>query len=514
MLNSKTGESKLAKNLNKVVTFFRGIRQSRHRVNTRMEGKYSSTLIALVATAVASIIMIIMLFIPNYLGVADDGSISRVMKSAGVYYIQTEVSDIYNNYFVKEYSNVLSGYEVKDTYFNSQVVIVKAAVLLDDLITKDKFFDIRFLALIYGCLYVPAFYLLVKQACMRVEKFSEGVVIAFVGTLMFSDVAYLTYFNSFYPEAMWFISLMYCLAAALSFQTSRSSFRDLGSLFLIVIAGTVLTTSRKQTAIIGILLGVFCLKLLYTRRHWFWGVFCVMAAFFLTFLSITCLINMNSDFTETSKFHAMTRGVLFESDNPAETLSEFGIDSSYEMLTDVSTYDYLPLVQASDIVLQKDFLDKYTIVDIATYYVRHPGSFFRMCDVAIKSCYGIRREYCGNYEASVGMPARAKSIFGSIWSTFKNNSLPKTIGFLIVLVVAIIMLFGKGYSIRLTEDRRSTVFIDMMMVVLLICLSQAAVTIINSGDAEMVKHCFLISFGIDIMIYFVFAEIVHKINIF
>lgn len=513
-MNSQTAESKLAQKLNKAATLFQGFKQSKNKVNQHMEGKYSSTLIALVATVFASIIMILILFLPNYLGVADDGSVSPVMKAAGVYYTQTEVSDIYNNYFVKQYSNVLSGYEVKDAYFNSQVVIVKAAVLLDNLITKDKFFDIRFLAFIYGCLYVPAFFLLVKQACIRVTKFSEGIVIAFVGVLMFSDVAYLTYFNSFYPEAIWFISLMYCLGAALSFQTSRSSFRDLGSLILIVIAGTVLTTSRKQTALIGILLAVFCLKLLFTRRHWIWGIFCVMSAFFLTFLSITCLIQMSSDFNETSKFHAMTRGVLFESDHPAKTLSEFGIPSSYEILTDVSTYDYLPLVQANDIVLKKDFLDRYSPLDISTYYVRHPGSLLGMWDVAIKSCYGIRREYCGNYEASAGMPARAKSIVWSGWSTFKNNSLPKTFGFLVVLVVAIIMLFGKGYSIRPSEDRRSTIFIDMMMVLLLICLSQATVTIINSGDAEMVQHCFLISFGFDIMIYFVFAEVAHKINIF
>ena len=50
--------------------------------------------------------------------------------------------------------------------------------------------------------------------------------------------------------------------------------------------------------------------------------------------------------------------------------------------------------------------------------------------------------------------------------------------------------------------------------VVLICLSQAAITIINSGDAQMVQHCFLVSYGIDIITYFVFADIVHRINIF
>jgi hypothetical protein len=507
-------ESKVLNRINKVIAFIKKLSQIRKYINKRMEGRYSPSLIALVATLAAMLIITIMLFGPNNLGVADDGSISRVMNSAGIYYMQTEVSDIYNNYFVKIYSNVLSGYHIRDFLLNSQILIVKTAVFLDNLVTRDKYFDIRILALMYGTLYIPAFYMLIKQACMRVKEFSEGFAIGFAGVLIFTDVAYITYFNSFYPEALWFISLMYCVAAALSFQENRSGYKDFGSMVVIIIAGITLTTSRSQTACIAILLAVFCLKLLFIRRNWIWGVICVMSAFLLTFVSIICMINMDSDFDETSKFHAMTRGVLFESSNPGVTLSEFGINPSYEMLTDVSSYDYLPMVKANDEVLKKDFLDKYTQMDIALYYARHPGSFLSMLDVSIKSCYGIRREYCGNYEKSVGFPERAKSFLWSGWSNFKNNSAPKTIGYFTFLIGAIVILFRKGYSIRPYKKRRSTIFMDTMMMVVLICLSQAAITIINSGDAQMVQHCFLISYGIDIITYFVFADIVHRINIF
>ena len=504
----------VVKQLNILLAVANRIGQFRKRLNKHMEGKYSPKLIALIATATATLVMIIMLFFPHYLGVADDGSVSKVMQSAGVFYMQTEVSDIYNNFFVRRYSNVLSDYAVMGDYMNSQVLVVKAAVYLDNFVTKDIYFDIRFLALLYGIFYVPALYLLIKQACMRVKKFSEGVVIGVTGVLIFTDVAYITYFNSFYPEALWFISLMYCVAAALSFQNIRSGYLDFVNIVVIVIAGIVLTMSRKQAAGIGFLLTVFCLKLLFVRKDWRWGIICSAAAFLLSITSLAAVVNLDSDFNETSKFHAMTRGVLFESDNPGETLSKFGINASYEMLTDVSAYDYLPLVTATDDTLKDGFLNQYSEVDIATYYVRHPGSFFRMLDVAIKSCFGIRREFCGNYEKTVGLPKKAKSIFWSSWSTFKNNSAPKTIGYLIVLVGAVVVLFSRGYSIRSYENRRNTVFLDMMMVLLFICLLEAGITIICSGDAEMVQHCFLVSYGIDLLTYFVFAEIVHKINIF
>lgn len=512
-MGENSGESRIINHVNQVVAFVKKIKRIKSHINKKMEGKYSPSLIALFATVLACILMLMMLFLPNYLGVADDGSISRVMNSAGIYYTQSEISEIYNNYFVKIYSNVLSGYQTRDSLLNSQVLFVKAAVYLDNIITKDKFFDIRFLALLYGMFYIPAIYLLIKQACMRVQEFSEGFFIGFIGVVIFTDVGYITYFNSFYPEALWFISFMYCISAALSFQNQRSYYRDFGALLVVIISGIVLTTSRSQTTIIALLLAVFCLKLLFIRNNWIWGVICIMSSIFLSIVSVVSMLNMESDFDNTSKFHAMTRGVLFESQNPSETLLEFDIDPSYELLADASSYDYLPVVKATDPVLN-DFLDKYTQLDIAVYYVRHPGALLGMLDVAIKSCFDIRREYCGNYEQSVGFPERAKSFFWGAWSNFKSNTLPKTIGYFVFLIGISILQFRKGYSLRFYEERRNTVFMDTVMLIVLICLSQAIITIVNSGDAQMIRHCFLIGLGIDIITYIIFTEIVHRIKIF
>lgn len=509
--NRKSGT---ARRISVAVAFVNRLRALKKRINQRMEGKYSPSLIAMIAASAAVILMILMLFIPNYLGVADDGSLSKVMNSAGVYYIQDEIEENYNNYFVRTYSNVLFNYRQREDMQNSHVIMVKAAIILDNLITRDKFFDIRFLALLYGIFYTPAIYLIIKQACMRVKKFSEGIVLGAVGVVLFADVAYLTYFNSFYPEAVWFISLMYCVAAAVSFQEMRSGIKDFAYLVLFTVAGTVLVTSRNQCAILGIVFALFTIKLVFCRTSWKWAIICVLTGIWFTCMAVVCTVRMESDFNQTSKFHAMTRGVLFGSDNPAKTLTEFGIEPSYEMLTDVSAYDYLPVVRAGDEVLMEGFLDQYTTTDIGLYYLRHPGKFLSMADVAIKSCFGIRRDYCGNYEKSTGMSPRARSIFWSMWSTFKNNSVPKTIGFLILLTGVSFLLFGKGYSLRPEEDRRNTVFLDIMLVLLFICLTQAGVTIINSGDAEMIQHCFLVSGSIDFMVYFIFAELVHKINIF
>ena len=209
----------------------------------------------------------------------------------------------------------------------------------------------------------------------------------------------------------------------------------------------------------------------------------------------------------------MTRGVLFSSSDPAETLAEFGIDSSYELLADASAYDYLPFVRSEDSSLYQGFMDKYTIQDIGIYYLRHPGSLFGMIDVSIKQGMDMRRSNCGNYEKEAGFPEKAKSLFWSGWSSFKELSAPKTVGYLILLTGSVILLFYKDYLVHPMGNRRNTVFLDMLLMVLAALLSQSIVVIVSSGDAEMVQRLFLVGLSIDIMTYCVFAELLHKLRI-
>ncbi|MDO5574844.1 MAG: hypothetical protein Q4G60_12795 [bacterium] len=510
----QTNETNTAGKLNIIVQIFKKLRDYREKINRQMEKRYSPKFIASWTTGLAAVLLCLMLFVPNYLGVADDGSLSKVMRAAGLNYIQSDIDHIYNNYFVRTYSNVLTDFQKGDNSVSTHILVVKAAVWLDNLCTGDKYFDIRFLSLLYSIMYIPALWLFMKQACCMVKKFSEGVVIGVFGLLIFADVSYLTYFNSFYPEALWYVCILYCVGAALAFQRQNKLSRDILYFLILVLSALLLIFSKQQCAIAGILIAVFVLKLIFVRKHWLWNVLCIMTALFLTFTSLTSMVRLDSDFDQRSKYHAMTRGVLFQSDDPAATLSEFGIDSSYEMLTDTSSYDYLPFVKAENAdVLQKEFYDQYTISDISMYYVRHPGKLFSMLDVATRAAFSIRRSYCGNYEESVGLPAQARSLFWSGWSTFKENSAPKTIGYIVILVIGIIMLYGRSYSLRPSENRRSTVVLDTLIMVLFICLSQAIISIVNSGDAELTQHCFLMGCGIDMMSYFVLVEILHKLNI-
>lgn len=500
----------MTKVLNKIHGIFQWLKSLRNKINERMKEKYSPILVAIIAAIACMILLIMMLFIPPYLGVADDGSISKIMNSSGIYYIEEDVNDIYNNYFIKTYSTVSKDNSVKEDYMSSQVIFVKLAVALDNFFTHDNYFDIRFLSFIYGLLFIPAIGLIIAQATSRVLYFSEGSIIGIAGVVIFADVSYLTYFSSFYSEALWYITFLYCVGLGLSL--CKKKFLVL-KILLFTIFGLILTTSKQQCAIIGFFLAGLCIKNIYLEKKIIWKITCILMAFILSIATFVSHLTLDDDFTIISKYHAMTRGVLFQSNDPEETLKEFDIDASYSILTDTSSYNNYPLINASNPLLQEEFLDKYTVLDIGYYYLKHPFSMLSMLDISVKSAFNVRRDYCGNFEKSMGMQEKAKSLFWSSWSTFKVRSAPRTIGYLIILTIACYMLFGEKRNIEVKKDKSKEIYLDIMVFVLCACLSQGIITIIRSGDAQMIQHGFLLGVGIDIITYFVFVEILHKLNI-
>jgi len=495
--------------LNKLLLFFRWITNERELLNYKMQSWYTPKRVAFFTALAVCLILIVMLFIPPYLGVADDGSLYGVMNRAGLTH---EEKNPYNNYFVKKY--MVGSISSKGSYLeNSQNLFINIAKFIDKTITNDLYFDVRFLALIYGILYIPAVYLIVKHACMRMLYFSEAILVAIAALFIFADISYLTYFNSLYPEALWAICLFYVTGWICNFTKNSGSFL---SLIMFGIFGVILCTSRQQCGIIGFLLAGFCLKAAFLNKNFIWKGCCILITIVLSVAGVVSLFTLESDFSISSKHHAMTRGVLFQASNPEKALNEFGIDSSYAVLAKTSAYDPYPFVIAGSRQLYDGFYNKYTYFDIALYYFKHPVAFIKMMDIAVKGTINLRRSFCSNYEKSAGMPAMAQSIFWSGWSFFKEKYMPKTIGFLIVLLALAFAFYSRKKRLNSgsNDEKIKQHMLDMILLIAGIGISQAIISIIMSGDAEITQHAFLLGAGIDIIFYFIMVEAIRDLSIF
>ncbi|MHB8061971.1 MAG: glycan biosynthesis hexose transferase WsfD, partial [Ruminiclostridium sp.] len=317
-------------------------------VNKNREGKYTPTFIGWGGALVSAILLIVMLFVPPYLGMSDDGSFAREANPVGIYHMDNTDEDLYFNYYVKEYLTFAPD-GASQVSISSQRLLIYAAKAIDAIFTHDNIFDLRFLALLYGILFIPAIALLIKQAAIKAKTFSESVVIGILGVLIFADVSYITYFSSFYTKPIMYIGIMLCVGAALALQEEKHNARYL---IIYTISGILLTTSENQCATIGIFLGILSVGFIFINKNALWRLGCICSVLLLFVSVMVSIYYIPSTYNQASKYHAMTRGVLLQATDPERALKEFGINSSYAVLTDTSSYDYYPFVNPDNKVLE------------------------------------------------------------------------------------------------------------------------------------------------------------------
>lgn len=495
----------------KVLRFLAMLWSKRRQFNKWMEKRYTPGFLALIGTGVCLVAAIAALMVHPCLGMANDSIGDRKTREYGLEYRVSDRGEdpekfASNEYFTREYEITRGGEPIN----SSQNLVVRAAIGLDTLFTSDNFFDVRFLALIYLVLYLPAVYLILKAGLERVSYFSEAVVIAVLGVIIFSDVSYLVFFNSLYNDALIFLNLLYIAGASMSMHIEKPS--QLWMQLVIFAAGLALCLLEKRFFLAGILVAVLLAShvrvLVGSARLVAGGLAAILIG-----ASVFGFYWSGEEFDDISKVHAVTRGILLESQTPDKDLMDMGIDPSYSLLTDQSLYDYLPPSEISNPVLHQGFLDKYNTLDIALYYLKHPNALVFMWNNGVRSALSLRRDYCGNYERSTGMPPMAKSVFWSMWSMFRERSLPNTIGYLVLLVTVFTVMSGGKVFNRRAIQRWDYIYFTTMLTMTVIGMADMTAVICRSGDSQLVQFSMTLGVVLDILFYYMIAEILHKLNI-
>ena len=483
----------------------------RRQFNKWMARRYTPRLLALISTGACLVVAVIALFVGPCLGMANDSIGNQKMQEYGLSYREADRGEkpedfASNEYFTREYERTRTGQSIH----SSQNLLVRAAMGLDSIFTSDNLFDVRFLAVLYLVLYLPGVYLVLKAALERVSYFSEAVVVAVLGTLIFSDVSYLVFFNSLYSDPIVLICLVYIAGGSMSMHLEKPN--QTGLQLVVMAAGLLLCLLEKRF----FLAGVFVAVLLGAQVRVVSGSGKMVAgglAAILIGASVFSFFWCDEEFDDISKVHSVTRGVLLQSQTPDKTLEEMGIDVSYSLLADQSLYDYYPPSEISNPVLQEGFLEQYDTMDVVLYYMKHPDAMIFLWNNAVRSALNLRRDYCGNYERSTGMPAMGKSVFFSMWSMFKERSLPNTIGYVLLLLIVFTAMSGRKVFNRKAVQRWDYIYFITMLVVLVIGMVDITAVICRSGDAQLVQCSMTLGVALDLLLYYVIAEILHKLNI-
>ena len=378
--------------------------------------------VRLAIVALVALPILWQVFVPPIVGLADNGDWNKV---AGLFRLQPVTEE--GRYFGWVVTKLRED-PASPRYFylpTSAHLLVAPSICLGKLVSKDGILDIRWVGLGHSALFLFAIWLvapLVPKAMW------------IPAMLVVCDVAYVSYFNSFYMDAEAFLMLLILMAAYLRLAAGYGAPRLNVALF--VSAAILLVTAKTQHSPLGILLALFVLwkRDLLVDKRWRYGVAgCLLLA------SGAFLIQVPQGYKAMAFYNVVFSGLLPNSSNPTEVLKS--LDLPPESLRYSGTHSFQPDSGWSDEHLRPVLLSRSSPTRLGWYYVTHPHDTLKIFFLGLSRAALQRPFRFGNFSRDSGFPVAATSQAFAFWSDFKQEFFRDRPGrYLLLLLVPSLLL--------------------------------------------------------------------------
>jgi hypothetical protein len=460
--------------------------------DARAEMKHRSGL-HLACLAIVALVLVAQLFVPTMVGLADDGDFRRVMRWGGIEHTATDPALRYWSWIERTF--VVDPLQaVIGVGFPSSEGLVVKTVALAELPWLGKRFDLRGLTILHIGLLLFGLALLLRSWTGRSRFFPLLLTAAF--TLVFCDIAYALYLQSFYSEAASLIFLITTVGAGLHLVEGQLERRRLLIFFA---AAALFLVAKPQNIPFVILLAPFCAflaKLAEPRER----VAIRGGAAALVVVAAAGFFATPHYALDPNKYNGVFMGVLKDSPNPAGDLDELGLDPRLASLAGTEYWS-----SQSDEVhgqwFREAFFNRVSHAKIGWFYARHPARLLLRLRAAAKVSGNLQLDL-GNFEHSSGKPARAKVQRLNAWSRAKASGGPRS---LLALACGWLLLLA-GVLVA-TRERIQRLFLLMLWAMLPMAL---VLPVVGEGEADLAKHMFGFSALADLLIVLVGTVLVER----
>ncbi len=470
----------------------------------------------MIKPAVFAILILILtsgyaLFIPPLIGLADNGDFERIMVPNDLNHEQQRDINDYFGYFNHDYERLQYYNDVKGNVKSTHSIIIKAAMGLDHLFSNDTKFDIRFAAAISLAVLALSIYWLVET----VEKMVDGKMLkyflALITVVIFGDIGYTSYFNSFFGEAASYPFFLLSIAALLKFSLDREIKKRY--LFIYFIATFIFMGSKNQFAPNGILAFGLLASIIFFKIPNKKKVLPFILGILLIGSSLVMYFVIDNTIYSINKYHMITRGVMLFEPDVQEVTKELGFDEQFALLSETIYFDKTPIIHPDDEILQEKFYSNYNLISVTFYYLTHPDAFYKIMEFGWKNSYTIRPEVLGNYERDSERAYGERTNFFALWSYLKENHIPHSSNFAyFFLLICLALSINRIIEFRNKGMLQTEYYHEIVMVyVFLTAFSQVLISFIGAGDTDLKKHLFMTTVSMDILFYYNFAYIISKV---
>ncbi|MGE5614065.1 MAG: DUF6273 domain-containing protein [Bacillota bacterium] len=461
---------------------------------------YKNNFYKLIMIFAAVMVLAGTLFIGYTTGLSDNGDFNRVIapnrisyeegsREPFVFTSRYKLSIVGKNTFDKIINTLFS---LDSKYVTTQNIFIKLSILANLVFNAATganygIYNIEWLGAVYCALFSLA--LGIAFFMFRSGKRWLDICFCILMLFFFCDIGYTAYFNSFYGEALQFLSLIFIFACLIAMIFSR---KPSVIYCILYFAGTILFAGSKFANIpVGVLMALAGLSFASLKGIGKSFKVLIAGCFAVSIVSAAYFfINVPRWMDQQTTYQAVFFGILKDSPDAEKDLEWLGLPQYMIELKNTNYYmDHKIDINSTE--FQDDFYGKVTKPKVLKYYLANPARLWRKLDISCRNSMHINPKYLGN--AGQGRERLTLSKRFGFWSSLRARMPFDNIYFVAALFIysAFIIFTELKTAFRKEggEDKRiiACVFYAVLLAATAI---NFAVPVITNGEADLAKHMF------------------------
>ena len=459
-------------------------------------------------TLLSVLIIFRVLFISPQVGVADQGDFDRIMSVSG---LSLSEADVNNPNFNRFYDYIIPFYNITSIHNIFLTPIIPSMGYLITFIATicklsgKNLFKTHYLAIVYSIIYIGSLTLILKLINIK-NNMQYLFLILLILTILF-DGNYLIWFNSLYGEPMMITTLLLFIGSVLYYiyykYTLNQTNKITSKIVFILIASLIFLGSKLQVftslPFILILIG----KIIWDNKHSISKNNLIILSLMLCLLSTYSIsLNINSgNLNNDTQYNSVFYGILNGSKSPKQDLLDLNLNP--DMVIEAGKHSYLPeneyikYIPRTQIT-NEEFYSKMSNTKLAKFYLTHPMKLINGMKYTATKAFHTSTSL-GKYTQDYSETPISKFNRFTIWSSFKENILPKKLWFIISVYVTVFLVSLYSY-INNKSNYEIKNKIILLWVIMLIGGIQFPMPYVGNGQADTAKQLFLFNFIFDILL--------------
>ncbi|MCL2774162.1 MAG: hypothetical protein FWD71_12530 [Oscillospiraceae bacterium] len=501
---------------------------------------------AFIVSIVCGIVILVVLNLPNSVGLANNGDYPRAIYPSGVKFIdgisynfqvyvpKFQMALPANSNFIKNLYFVLQSDYSRYDYISSQEVVIKASKVLNLVFNRitgrpAENYNLIWLGLVYTVMFCAAAYFILWFIYRRfgLPLFIASAIICL---FVFCDQGYTLYYNSFYGEPLQFTGTMLTIALFLRLWEKRAT---AGIWSYIIYCASVLLMAMSKNAYvpIGILFallpivfmiidktakvektGITAENLVVTRAsHPTKAAVISVSAVSIVVMLCYFFYMIPSWIEKDTNFNSVFAGVLDFGHTPEQDLKDLGLDPSLAVLKGREMYQKNYPIDITSAQFQEQFYDKISKFKIMSFYLTHPSRFIDMLNYTAKYARYIRPYYIGNLLNPPVLDPSKQSYQSNRFSIYETIRVHLPVNKLWFTIMVFIFSLALCIYELVVRRKKNAVLVSLILVLWGSAVFNFVTPYMGNGVPGIAKHMFGFIYFYDLLIFVLLGYAIIKI---